>query len=205
MSYAIKNVVFDVGNVLVRWAPEEIIRLTFGNDVDAKAKARDILGSELWVALNRGVFSEAEVKKRYEAEFGLSEDILDALFFYIKESLIPIYGSLTLLKQLKKAGYKVYALTDNVHELVDFLKQRYTFWEEFDGAIVSAEVGCLKPEPEIYHHLLNQYSLVPEQTVFLDDMAANIEGAKAVGIHGIQFFNARQAEQALAEYGVRCS
>ncbi|WP_367990256.1 HAD family hydrolase [Vibrio sp. NTOU-M3] len=202
MLSPIKNVVFDVGNVLVRWAPEEIVRLTFGNDVDVQVKAKAIFGHELWLALNRGEFTEEDVKKQYQIELGLSEDELDTLFFYVKESLIPIYGSLALLRALKSQGYKVYALTDNVHEIVTFLKQRYEFWHEFDGAIVSAEVGCLKPGKEIYHHLLAQYDLNPEQTVFLDDMLPNVEGAQQVGIHGIQFLNAQQATQALNKLGV---
>lgn len=202
MLSPIKNVVFDVGNVLVRWAPEEIVRLTFGNDVDVQVKAKAIFGHELWLALNRGEFTEEDVKKQYQIELGLSEDELDTLFFYVKESLIPIYGSLALLRTLKSQGYKVYALTDNVHEIVTFLKQRYEFWHEFDGAIVSAEVGCLKPEKEIYHHLLAQYDLNPEQTVFLDDMSPNVEGAQHVGIHSIQFLNAQQATQALNKLGV---
>ncbi|HDM7598167.1 TPA: hypothetical protein PZ808_003109, partial [Staphylococcus aureus] len=60
----IKNVVFDVGNVLVRWSPIEIVRLTFGNDVDAEALAKDLFMSAIWLDLNKGLITETQAKQR---------------------------------------------------------------------------------------------------------------------------------------------
>jgi len=61
-----------------------------------------------------------------------------------------------VLKRVKVAGYGVYALTDNVAEIVTFLRETYQFWELFDGSIVSSNVGMLKPDPEIFNSLLTQ-------------------------------------------------
>jgi len=82
------------------------------------------------------------------------------------------------------------------------LKSEYTFWSLFDGAAVSAELGLLKPQAEIYQALLTQYKLEASETVFIDDMPYNVAGAKAVGIAGVQFENAAQCEGELKALGL---
>ncbi|WP_087026312.1 HAD family hydrolase [Thaumasiovibrio subtropicus] len=198
----IKNIVFDIGNVFVRWAPAEIVRLAFGSRFDPETTAARWFQSEIWIELNKGRFSEEEAKQRFEQTFDLSRDDVDRLFYYIHESQIAIYGTRDLLNRLKAKDYKVYALTDNVHEIVAFLKSRYLFWPLFDGAIVSAEVNCLKPGAEIFQHLLSQYDLDPAECVFIDDVQANVDGAKSVGMKGIQFTQAHLCEEELLALGV---
>ncbi len=199
----IKNVVFDVGNVIVRWAPLEIVRLTFGNVEQPEELAKKVFMSDIWLDLNRGFLNEIEAKDRYQLELDFTPQDCDRLFYYVKQSLIELYGSVDLLKKVKAAGYGVYALTDNVVEIVDFLKTEYDFWPLFDAATVSADLGLLKPQPEIYHSLLNSNQLIAEQCVFLDDMPHNVEGAKSVGMHAIQFLSAEQAEDELKALGLR--
>ncbi|KJY94873.1 HAD family hydrolase [Pseudoalteromonas piscicida] len=198
----IKHVIFDVGNVFVRWSPEEIVRLTFGNQCDVESLAKQLFHSEIWFAINRGKLTETDTKHAFMQTCHLTSEQADELFFYIKESLIPLYGTLSLMQRLKAAGYSAYALTDNVHEIVSHLKARHTFWQHFDGEIISAEFGCMKPGKAIFTHLLERYQLAADDCVFLDDVLANVEGAKQVGLHGIQFFNAAQAERELRELGL---
>lgn len=199
---AIKNVVFDVGNVLVRWSPTEIVRLTFGNDADVEGLVKVLFTSSIWMDLNKGLISEAQAKQRYQQEKQLSAADCERLFYYIKQTQLLIYGSVDLLKRIKAAGYGVYALTDNVVEIVEYLKSTYQFWPLFDGTTVSAELGLLKPQPEIYQSLLETHQLVASQTVFLDDMPYNVDGARAVGMAAIQFEDAQQCETALKQIGL---
>ncbi|MGL6261427.1 HAD family hydrolase [Vibrio sp. WXL210] len=161
----IKNVVFDIGNVLVRWAPEEIVRLTFADSKQADALAKTLFHGDIWLDLNRGLMTEEQAKLRYQQQHGLSQLESEKLFYYVKQSLIPLYGSQELLRRVKQAGYGVYALTDNVHEIVDYLQVHYDFWPLFDGATVSAELGLLKPEPEIYQSLLETHRLCRAKVV----------------------------------------
>lgn len=199
----IKNVVFDIGNVMVRWSPQEIIRLTFSERVDINDTAQKIFQSESWFDLNKGLLTENETKNRLRSQFELTEQVVDTLFYYVKQTQIPLYGSMDLLVRVKAAGYGVYALTDNVIDIVEFLQQTYDFWPLFDGAVVSAEVGLLKPQPEIYQRLLLDNQLIAEETIFLDDMPHNVKGAQAVGMHAFQFEDAWQAERMLKErFGV---
>lgn len=201
-SKNIKNVVFDIGNVVVRWAPLEIVRLTFGNVGSPEEKVKSIFQSDTWLDLNKGIISESEAKLQYQRFLGFSELDCERLFYYVKQTQILIYGSVELIRRVKAAGYRVFALTDNVHEIVSYLKETYTFWNLFEGATVSAEVGLLKPQPDIYQSLLTQHSLEATQTVFIDDMPYNVEGAKAVGIAAIQFENAVQCEADLKSLGL---
>ena len=201
-SASIKNVVFDIGNVIVRWAPLEIVRLTFGNVDNQEERARAIFQSETWLDLNKGFISETEAKSQYQARIGLSQLECDRLFYYVKQTQLLIFGSVELVKQVKAAGYNVYALTDNVHEIVAHLKATYSFWELFDGATVSADLGVLKPKAAIYQALLSHNNIEESETVFIDDMPYNVEGAKAMGIAAIQFENAEQCEQELKALGL---
>ncbi|UPR36296.1 HAD family phosphatase [Vibrio cyclitrophicus] len=201
-SNEIKNVVFDVGNVIVRWTPLEIARLTFGDTEDLESRARSIFQSAIWLDLNKGFFTENEAKLRYQQELNLSPLECDRLFYYVKQTQILLHGSVELIERVKRAGYGVYALTDNVVEIVEYLKSTYQFWPLFDGAAVSAELGMLKPQPEIYQALLSNNGLEASETVFIDDMPYNVEGAKAVGMAGIQFIDAVQCENSLQALGV---
>ncbi|QYJ71331.1 HAD family phosphatase [Shewanella sp. FJAT-51649] len=201
-SNNIKNVIFDIGNVFVRWSPIEICRLTFGDNVELSATASSIFNSDIWLDLNKGFFSESKAKQHFIRAFNFTENDIEALFFYVKESLIPIYGTQSLLERVKSSGYNVFALTDNVTEIIEHLQSRYTFWPAFDGVVTSCELGVLKPNPEIYQHLFNKFGLEPAECVFLDDMQHNIQGAKAVGMHGIQFLNATQCEDELITLGL---
>jgi len=201
-SCKIKNIVFDVGNVIVRWSPVEISRLTFGTVEDPEQLAQSIFQSQIWLDLNKGLMTESEAKARYNQEHGLSVEDCERLFYYVKHTQLLLYGSIDLLKRVKSAGYRVYALTDNVVEIVEYLKSTYKFWQLFDGATVSAEVGLLKPQPEIYHSLLSQHEIAASESVFIDDMPYNVEGAEAIGMSAIQFENASQCEQALKRLGL---
>ncbi|MEZ8086586.1 HAD family hydrolase [Vibrio sp. 1S139] len=201
-SNEIKNVVFDVGNVIVRWAPLEIARLTFGDTEELESRARSIFQSTIWMDLNKGFLTESEAKLRYQQELDLSPLECDRLFYYVKQTQILLHGSVELIERVKSAGYGVYALTDNVVEIVEYLKNTYQFWALFDGAAVSAELGLLKPQPEIYQVLLSNYGLKASETVFIDDMPYNVEGARSVGMAAIQFTDAVQCENSLQALGV---
>ena len=202
-SERIKNIVFDIGNVVVRWSPEEIIRLTFGDCASAEEKAKSVFQSDIWLNLNKGLLSENDAKTQYRDVLGFTELECERLFYYVKQTQILIYGSVELIRRCKSAGYRVFALTDNVHEIVSHLKATYTFWDLFEGAIVSAEVGLLKPQVEIYKSLLYQYGLEASETVFIDDMPYNVAGAESVGMNAILFKNTYQCAQALTALGVQ--
>lgn len=198
----IKNVVFDVGNVLVRWAPLEIIRQTFPLHPYPEQLTQAIFKSDLWLDLNRGKMSEQDAIKLYHATLNIPIPELNSLMEQVKQSLLPIEENIQILNKLHTLGLPLYCITDNVHEIMEHLKSKYTFFNQFSGIVVSAELGILKPSAEIYEFLLKTYSLEPHESLFIDDHAPNIEGATKLGMHTIHCFPGLNLASELERIGI---
>lgn len=198
----VNNIVFDIGNVLLRWSPVDIVQNFFPDEQSAQELTLKLFKSPEWFDLNLGKLTEKEVIQIYSQELGLSEAKLEELLDAVKESLRPVEGSLELLDELYGQKYPLYSITDNVHEIMHYLKVRYDFFHKFSGIVVSAEIGVLKPSPLIYKRLLDSHHLVPEETVFIDDIAKNVQGAIDVGLHGIHFIDAAQCRSELRRLGI---
>lgn len=180
----VHNIVFDIGNVLVRWEPLKVIQRVFPN-VDAQALFQAM--RPIWLDLNLGKLTEEEAVQQYENLLNFPKEKFQQLMLGFKESQIPIEGSLELLKELKQLGYSLFSITDNIHEIMVYHRQHSTFPEYFKDIIVSADLGVLKPDPKIYQNLLDKHQLKAEECVFFDDLLTNVEGAKAVGMHAFLF------------------
>jgi putative hydrolase of the HAD superfamily len=200
----IRNIVFDIGNVLVRWDSLGIVEAAFGISGEESRTRRHALfvESDIWRALNRGEHTEAGAKAAYVEAGLLSEAEAEAMFAALYDSLHLLEDTPPLMERLAAAGYRLFALTDNVHEIVAHLSSTHAWWAHFEHVTNSAEIGVLKPDPRIYAHLLDTNGLNPEETVFFDDMPGNVAGAHAAGIHAFVFTDAAQAERDLATIGV---
>ena len=199
----IRNIVFDMGNVLINYDPAHFVaRLGLENPEDEQLLLREIFQSPDWARQDRGEIGEsglyALVCGRLPARLhGAAEELI----FRWNEPIEPIGGMDGLVKKCKDAGLGVYLLSNAS------VRQR-EYWDEipgselFDGRIISAEVKCVKPGPEIYGILLERFGLKAEESVFVDDMPANVEGAKRAGLRGILFDGDPDAlERALRESG----
>ncbi|MSP52785.1 MAG: HAD family phosphatase [Gammaproteobacteria bacterium] len=164
---------------------------------EVELRTQQIFKDMPWRALNRGDITEEELIDVCHKNFSMTREQAQNLMQAIRDSLIPVPGGQELLHDLHAAGYNVYALTDNTHNILAYLKQRYDFWSKFKGIVSSADVRHLKPSAQMYETLINTYKIIPEESVFLDDLEHNIAGAKLHGIHGVQFFTAEQASEDL--------
>jgi putative hydrolase of the HAD superfamily len=201
----IRNVVFDVGNVFVRWSPGEVIERCFdvpSGTAENRSRAFSLFGSPIWLSLNRGQMTVAEAAYAYRAQHGLTDEESSALFFHVMDHQVPIEGTQALATRLKAAGFRVFGLTDNIREIVAHLKERYDFWSLFEGVVVSADVGVLKPDPRIFAHLLQTFALQADETVFLDDNPPNVEGARGAGMEALLFTTAADGERDLRSLGL---
>ena len=200
---AIRNIVFDIGNVVVPWDPHGIARRALGEERVAQPGSKHpFAGNPLWLAVNRGEHTLAEAKDLYIAHHGLGGAEVDALFDELMDSMVLIEATERLMRELAGAGHRLFAITDNVREIVALLQQRHDFWPLFEHAAVSAELGVLKPDPRMYRHILDAGSLKPEECLFFDDVQRNIEGAEAVGMNARLFTDAGQARRDLVDLGV---
>ena len=201
----IKNVIFDVGNVFVQWSPREIVERCFdlrkGSDENLQ-RAEALFQSPLWKSLNRGELTQQEAERAYQIQFGLSAEQTRTLFFHIMDHLELIDGTEEIAHRLRKAGYRVFALTDNVSEIVAYLKKRHRFWTAFEGAVISAEIGLLKPDPGIFRHAMEKFNLLAAETVFFDDVSANVDGASSIGMKARLFTTPSRCVEDLQALGL---
>jgi len=187
-----RNVVFDFGGVLVRWQPEAIIA-GFYADEPLRARVRDaVFRHPDWIDLDRGTLSDSVAIERFAARMGRPAAEMHALMQYVKDSLTPLPDSIALLDELAERGVPLYGLSNMSAPMFALLKSRDRHWDRFRGIVVSGEIGMVKPDPEIFHHLAQRYDLIPAETVFIDDHLPNIESARRLGFRTIHFADADQ-------------
>jgi putative hydrolase of the HAD superfamily len=122
---------------------------------------------------------------------------MHALMQHIKDSLTPMPDSIALLDELARRGVPLYGLSNMSAPMFALLKGRHGHWDRFRGIVISGEIGLVKPEPEIFHHLARRFELIPAETVFIDDHLPNIESAGRLGFRTIHFTDADQCRREL--------
>jgi len=191
------NIIFDLGGVVVTWEPDAIIARVF-EDSGIRAKVRsEVFRHADWLELDRGVLPQADAVARAAARTGLSESEIEKLFRTVPPSLVAIPETVDLLYRLRARGHRLYVLSNMHFAFIEHLETTYTFWEVFEGGVISCRIHLIKPEPEIYSHLLREYALNEAETVFIDDTEVNLEAAARFGILTIRFENPEQCEKQL--------
>lgn len=196
----IKNIIFDIGNVLVHFRPLEVMAELGMNEDTVQAVADATIRSPLWCELDRGVIPEDTVIQmmKQTAPDNYKDDVQT---FFDKGSLLLVKSfdySADWLKSLKEKGYQIFLLSNYPQRFFEMhSKNNFTFMPYINGKIVSGYVKKIKPDIEIYNLLLDQYSLTPQECVFIDDVKENIEGAEKAGIHGIHFTNFEEVQSKL--------
>jgi len=184
---AIDAVVFDVGNVLVRWDPRNLYRSL----IPDRAEREEFLASVCTEAWNH----RADLGERFD-------DLVDELVAAHPErrELItayrdrwsdmlgePVTEAVALLTELRAAGVPVYALTNFSVETWPQAVRRYPFLDDFDGVVMSGRERVAKPDPAIYRLLVERYHLAPSRTFFTDDKQVNVDAARAAGLVAERF------------------
>lgn len=177
-----KNIIFDLGAVLIHWNPRDIFTKIFENEPNTIEQLLPITKTEAWSNLDKGVFTPTQCAENLAQTFD-KEKVLKCISA-VPAHLTPLQEGIEILHAVKQKGYKTYILS-NMGEGSHKQIMHYDFLKEFDGSIFSYQVKHCKPEPEIYKKLLETYDLSPNECLFIDDVMANIKGAQEVGIDGI--------------------
>lgn len=186
----IKNIVFDVGMVLVDFKWRQVMK-----DVGCSPEEVEIIGdvmvnSPFWNELDRGVMEEEDVIAQMIDKLPGLENKAQAFWDNIHLTIEAFPYAKEWVKGLKEEGYHTYLLTNYPRSLYkNTAEQCFTFLPYIDAALVSSHEKMTKPDREIYEHLLKKFDLKAEETVFIDDRPDNIKGAESVGIKGIYFTN----------------
>lgn len=190
----IKNIVFDMGKVLVGYEADRVCRHFIEDEKERKKVALCVFSSQEWLLLDMGVMKEEEALKRMKERLDTDhEKEMAALCFehWHEYNMWPIKGMAELVKGLKDKGYGIY-LCSNASLRLLTCSEIIPGIQYFDGILFSAQVKCVKPQKEIYHHLFKRFQLKPEECFFIDDLPMNIEGARACGMAGYCFMDGDQ-------------
>ncbi len=194
----VRNIIFDFGGVLVTWRPQEIIDSFYADPALREAVRVHAFQHDDWLEMDRGTLDEATVVRRFAARMGRPEAELRAFFAHLRAALVPIAPTVALLEELRERGVRLYGLSNMSESIFAYLRGRHSFFEWFDGIVVSGAVKLVKPEPGIYEHLRERHALDFTESVFLDDLPRNVEAARQLGLPAIRFETAEQARRELA-------
>jgi putative hydrolase of the HAD superfamily len=183
----IKNIVFDLGNVIIRWDPKYIASQYTSDEVKQNKLIANLFGSSYWQSFDDGSLTREQVISNVQQT--LPEEyhamVYDMVHHWHKYAP-PINGMEELVRALKERGYQIYLLSNtNVH--FDEYKDTVPALQHFDGYYISAQTNLMKPHIEIYQDFLQTFSLIAEECIFLDDISDNIVGASEAGMDGYHF------------------
>ena len=198
----IKNIIFDIGRVLIEFEWNDYIHRLFDDETAEKVTAA-MWGTGYWKELDRAVLTEEEiVAKFFEAGPDVRDEILEA-FNRVGECVRRRDWAIPVIDDLKARGYRVLYLSNFSEHVMSSNREALDFVPHMDGGIFSCDVKVIKPGADIYLKLLEKYDLKPEECIFIDDHYDNIAMAKKCGMKGIVFSSREQFEadlnQALAK------
>lgn len=195
----IRNIIFDVGKVLVSYEPEEYMK-ELGLDQDARnAVNRAMFENSLWDQSDKGVMTPEEFLEAFIEGAPEYEEEIRQIHRTVGNTVELLPYVMEWLESLKAQGYGIYILSNYGENMWNQTREKLKFLSLVDGAVFSYTCKMLKPEKEIYLFLCEKYGLAPEECVFIDDRQVNIEGGQKVGIQGILFENYEQAKTCLEE------
>ena len=186
-----KTVIFDLGNVLLRWDPAEILRRFSSSPEEREAYAKALFG-QCWQLLDAGLIEYDSALRFYANVLQKPVVEIERFMHTMRESLEPLPLGEALLKDLHARGVDLICISNMPLHADRYLRRRYDYWPLFRGIVISAQVQLIKPNPEIFRFAVEKYHLNPAQTLFIDDMQANIDAAAELGIAGVCYQNRPQ-------------
>ena len=198
-----KAVVFDVGNVLYGWDPDAFLVRQIADD---DARLRFIEDTDLWSwhdSLDGGrAFDEAAAE--LTEKFPAYADLIAAWGSRFGETITdPVPGVHAIVEELDSRGVPLFAITNFSADFwAPFHERERAFFARFRDIVVSGREKLLKPDPAIYYLALDRFGLKPDEALFIDDRAINVEGARAVGMHAHLFTAADDLRQRLVADGL---
>ena len=196
----VRNVIFDVGGVLLEWDPPAFIARLHPDAATQALIRQQIFEHPDWHEFDRGAIALDQAIDVFGKRAGLDREQMSALLRTANASLRPIAGTVQLLDDLAAAGVPLYLLSNMPVSTYEFLTRKHAFFRHFRHLVISGAIRMIKPEPAIYKHLVEQTGIVPAESVFIDDLLKNVIAARECGLHAIQFRDAASCREELRTY-----
>ena len=203
MDRKIKNIVFDLGGVLIDWDPLYVFENYFESKEKLNFFMSEICNDDWNAEQDSGksiVDGTRDLITKYPKWEGAIRDYYGRWTDMLKGEIEP---TVNILESIKKSNqYRVLSLTNWEASLFQIALVRYGFLSWFEGIVVSGIEKVCKPNPKIYKILLNRYQLIPEETLFIDDRKQNVEAAKSLKIQTIHYSSPEQLKKTLLKSGI---
>ena len=201
------RIVFDFAGVLFHWQPLELLKRELpacaADDISAQRLADAIFqgyGGD-WADFDRGTVEVPELVQRIAARTGLDAAAVQAVVDAVPGELQPIPDTVALLRRLHRAGQRLHFLSNMPRPYAEHLETAHDFVGCFESGVISARVGLIKPQPEIYALAARHFGVPPTQLLFIDDVVDNVEAARRAGWQALHFVDAAACESELRSRG----
>ena len=190
------NLVFDFGKVVFDWEPAALLARMLPAHAPDEAASHRLVGDFFqhfqgdWGEFDRGRLDAATLAERIEARTGIDRTEARAVIDAVPHALRPLPEVVRLLARLREAGHALYFLSNMPLPYADHLDATHDFLTHFDDGIYSARVGLIKPEPAIFALAVERFGIDPAETLFIDDVEANVLAARLAGWKAIRFESA---------------
>lgn len=195
----IKNIVFDLGNVLISFKPFEFLEKNHYPENIVTKILSDIFGSKEWLMLDNGDINTSEGIDAIALKSSLKKEEIAHIFNLRTEMMYPLDQNVRLLPELRKHGFRLYFLSNFPLDIFEEIKTGYYFFRYFDGGVISSEVKFSKPDKRIFEILLDKYSLIPGECLFIDDIEINVQAAEVSGMKGLITFGSENIAKEISE------
>ena len=196
----IRNIIFDFGAVLLDWSPEHLFKPYFNDDEKMRHFLTEVCPYSWNATVDAGKSTEDATAERVALFPEWEKEI--RMYYGQWEKMMngEIPGMRGVVESLKKKGYGVYGLSNwSAETFVPFVRDKYPVLKLLDGYVVSGFEKVKKPDPRLYHILLDRYGLKADECLFIDDSPDNIAAGEALGIRGIVFSSPVELKKRLAE------
>ncbi|MGE5442658.1 MAG: HAD family hydrolase [Bacteroidota bacterium] len=200
-------VIFDVGGVLIDWNPRHLYRKLFAGDGDDAMEwfLAEVCTPEWNLQQDAGrPFAEAvaELTRRFPEH----AELIAAYDTRWEEMVRGAHDeTIEIVRELKTQGTPLYCLTNFSAEKFPSMRRRFDVFDLFDGIVVSAEIGMVKPDPAAYRYLVERFGLEASSCLFVDDVEANVEAAASIGMQAVRYLSSRQLRRDMRMRGVLAS
>jgi 2-haloacid dehalogenase len=198
-----KAIIFDIGRVLFHWDLRHLFAKLIADPAELDWFLSHVITPEWHFQHDAGRELDAMLAERI-AEFPDHADLIHAYRHRFNETIPgPVEGMHELIEELAGAGVPLYIISNFGDEFWEAFHPTQPIFERFDGIIISGKERLIKPDPAIFELALDRFALDPAETLFIDDIPANVAGAESVGIKGHALEEVEGVRGWLGEHGLR--
>ena len=186
-EYMIRNIVFDLGNVLVDYNPSRIINAVFTEKNEQNLILNEVFLSEGWLLVDKGIISIEKHQQNLVSRFPQYAKEIEWILKHWHKDLPTNPEVFSIVQMLRDSGYDLYILSNAGHRYFEYALSNVRIFNIFTGITISAELQLVKPQREIYDQFCQIHGLKPEECLFIDDQITNVQGAMNAGWQAYQF------------------